>query len=323
MVRNVYYQTLIQGTNRSFNPLFFVLLPDAARAIQRRDQWLKSSWPFFYERVVPCEGADQLKLERCESQQLMQDGVNRLLGCFDCRRGGDEVAGESHTMDAVLTLMNGAATIKTRRTARKENNDVLLRRRESIAAGAGVRDMKYSLGKREQAQEDFFRKGGAGRQSGPQSGTYYGAFAPQSAYTQQLPLHSTPTFSQSFPANQFGQDLNQQYLQTPFQQSTTTISPSPFLNSFGGFPAQPFAPRGRGWRRWNRGFGRGAQGAFSNAQQTAGTGRGAGQWPQQFFPRGNRGAFRGGLRGRGQWVDGTLAIQPLVRSGSPLLKTQG
>jgi hypothetical protein len=58
MAMNAYYRTLIQGTGRSFNPLFFVLLPNAARAIQRRDQWLRASWPFFYERVVPCEGAD-------------------------------------------------------------------------------------------------------------------------------------------------------------------------------------------------------------------------------------------------------------------------
>jgi hypothetical protein len=110
--------------------LFFVLLPDAARAIQRRNQWLKSSWPFFTERVVPCEGADQLELERCESKQLMQECVNRILGGFDGRGGGDVVAGESHTLDAVLALSDGAAKIQARRSAKKENNDVLLRKKK-------------------------------------------------------------------------------------------------------------------------------------------------------------------------------------------------
>jgi hypothetical protein len=200
---------------------------------------------------------------------------------------------------------------------------VLLKKRESITAGAGVRDMMYSLGKREQAQEDFFRKGGAGRQSGPPSNTYYGAPPPQPAYNQQLPLQFTPTFSPPFSNTQFSQDPYQNGYQPFAQQPTTAVTPSPFLNAVGGVPAQPFAPRGRGWRRWNRGFGRGGQGGFPNAQQATGAGRGAGQWPQQFFPRGNRGAFRGGLRGRGQWVDGTLAIQPLVPAGSPLLPIQG
>jgi hypothetical protein len=35
---NAYFWTMIQGTNRSFNPMFFVLLPEAARAAQRMDR---------------------------------------------------------------------------------------------------------------------------------------------------------------------------------------------------------------------------------------------------------------------------------------------
>jgi hypothetical protein len=37
MSMNPFYRTLIQGTSRSYNPLFFVLLPEAMRAIRRRD----------------------------------------------------------------------------------------------------------------------------------------------------------------------------------------------------------------------------------------------------------------------------------------------
>jgi hypothetical protein len=35
---NAYFRTMIQGTNRAFNPMFFVLLPQVARAAQRRDR---------------------------------------------------------------------------------------------------------------------------------------------------------------------------------------------------------------------------------------------------------------------------------------------
>jgi hypothetical protein len=35
MAMNAYYRTLIQGTGRSFNPLFFVLLPDADSGKER------------------------------------------------------------------------------------------------------------------------------------------------------------------------------------------------------------------------------------------------------------------------------------------------
>jgi hypothetical protein len=42
LAMNAYMRRMIQESSSMFNPLTFVLLPDALTAIRRRDKWIKS-----------------------------------------------------------------------------------------------------------------------------------------------------------------------------------------------------------------------------------------------------------------------------------------
>jgi hypothetical protein len=77
---NAIFRTMIQGSNRSFNPLFFVSLREAVRAAQRRDLWIRSTWPLFTEKAVPGQEGDQLEVVRCKAQQLMMDYATECRG---------------------------------------------------------------------------------------------------------------------------------------------------------------------------------------------------------------------------------------------------
>jgi hypothetical protein len=109
---------------------------------------------------VPGLRANQLEIERRESQNGTMACANRWLGAMEARNAGDAVAGLAYDIDGYPTLVHRAAIIQSRRSAREKNYDVLLRRRENIMRGQGVTDMMHALGKREQAQSEFFRRGG-------------------------------------------------------------------------------------------------------------------------------------------------------------------
>jgi hypothetical protein len=180
----------------------------------------------------------------------MMDIANRIQGGLECRRGGDAVGGEKHELDGWGAAVNRAATIQTRRSARGKTNDILLKKRDTIAKGTRAQDMMYALGKREQAQNEFFRKGGAGIQPSPQPWPSYGAFKLPNPFTFQhsltTPFFFPPPFSSAaVPTTQSAHDPYQQYPPyNPYQHSPNTYLPSQLLNTAGGVPAQPFIPRG-------------------------------------------------------------------------------
>jgi hypothetical protein len=87
---------LVNGTERSFNPLHFVLLPEGLRAIERRNAYMRAPFLFFQERALPLSQTSQIDLGRYEYQQVFMDSYNRV--CPPDGRGGRELFLEhSHT----------------------------------------------------------------------------------------------------------------------------------------------------------------------------------------------------------------------------------
>jgi hypothetical protein len=125
---------LVNGTERSFNPLHFVLVPEGLRAIERRDAWLRAPFPFFRERAVPLAQTSQLDLERCEYQQVFMNSYNIVLGGLDGLLQGVLEASAQHLLDALFVLMHYGAEIKVTRRAEERHKDVLLRKRREVVA---------------------------------------------------------------------------------------------------------------------------------------------------------------------------------------------
>jgi hypothetical protein len=96
------------------------------------------------------------------------DISNRLAGAIDALAVSDGEAGLAHIFDAFFVLVHWAAEMDTVRRASETNNDVLLRRRRLISAGAPTSgpntELMYALGKKEQAQNNFFRTTGSNGQ---------------------------------------------------------------------------------------------------------------------------------------------------------------
>jgi hypothetical protein len=106
---NAYMRRMLQGSSRMFNPLTFVLLPDALTAIRRRDKWIKSTWPLFQEVVGPAAVPNMLDTERLEFQKVLMDNSNRLVGAIDAFAARDAEAGLAHLFDAYLVSTHWAA----------------------------------------------------------------------------------------------------------------------------------------------------------------------------------------------------------------------
>jgi hypothetical protein len=102
LATNAYMRRMIQGSSRMFNPLTFVLLPDALTAIRRRDKRIKSTWPLFQEVVGPAAVPNMLDTERLEFQKVLMDNSNRLAGAIVAFAAGDAEAGLAHPFDAYL-----------------------------------------------------------------------------------------------------------------------------------------------------------------------------------------------------------------------------
>jgi hypothetical protein len=157
-------RALIQGSSRTFNPLTFVLYPEAQAAIQRRDKWIRSTWPIFQEAITPAVIPNALDTERMEMERTFMDTANRCEVVFDAFAAGDSEAGAAHLLDAMVVSIDKAADPETRRRAAETNNDVLLRRRHALAQGApsssSGTELMYALGKKEQALNNFFRTTG-------------------------------------------------------------------------------------------------------------------------------------------------------------------
>jgi hypothetical protein len=114
---NTLMRLLVNGTERSFNPLHFVLMPERLRAIERGDAGMRAPFPFFRERAVPLTQTSQLDLERGEYQQVIMDSYNRVLGGLDRVWQGDPEMGTQHLLDALFVLMHYGAEIEARRRA--------------------------------------------------------------------------------------------------------------------------------------------------------------------------------------------------------------
>jgi hypothetical protein len=77
---NAYMRQMVQGVDRSFNPQLYVLSQEGFRAIRRRDQWIRSTWPLFEEKAVPYENGGPFDRERMENEQVHMDNANRIAG---------------------------------------------------------------------------------------------------------------------------------------------------------------------------------------------------------------------------------------------------
>jgi hypothetical protein len=165
---NAYMRRLIQGSSRTFNPLTSVLFPEALAAIQRRDRWIRSTWPLFQEAITPAAIPNALDAECLEMERTFMDNANRDQAAFDAYAAGDSEAGAAHLLDAMVVSVDKAADLETRRRAAETNNDVLLRKKRALAQGApssgSATDLMYALGKKEQALNNFFRTTGSSRQ---------------------------------------------------------------------------------------------------------------------------------------------------------------
>jgi hypothetical protein len=122
---------LVNGTERAFNPLHFVLLPEGLRAIERRDAWMRAPFPFFRKRALPLMQTSQLDLEGCEYQQVFMDSYNRVLGGLDGMWQGDLDVAAQHFLDALFVLMHYGAEVEARRRAEERHTDILLTKRSS------------------------------------------------------------------------------------------------------------------------------------------------------------------------------------------------
>jgi hypothetical protein len=192
---------LVNGTERSFNPLHFALMPEGLRALERRDAWMRAPFPFFRERAVPLAQTSQLDLERCEYQQVFMDSYNRVLGGLDGIWQGDPEAGTQHLLDALFVLMHYGAEIEAKRRAEERHSDVLLRRRKEVSRAIGtsfIDEQMFALAKKEQIRAEFFRK--AGSSSTPLPGPQGSAATLLNTATLQptLPQPTTP-YPSTFP----------------------------------------------------------------------------------------------------------------------------
>jgi hypothetical protein len=240
---------------------------------------------------------------------MAMDGANRWLGAMEARNGGDAVAGLAHDIDGYAALVHGAATIQSRRSAREKNYDVLLRRRENIMRGQGVTDMMYALGKREQAQSEFFGEGGpadaSNRAPGPIRIPQHPTSSPQTHSQQQT---HTPRRSQRRQDQRRCQPTMPTKTLPSFlpNNKPTHSSLLPFSTMLEAFRHSPTLPVAEAVA--------GGGGAGGSSQE-----RGACS-----VLRGEAGEPSGaGLGGRGQGIEGIQALQPNVPGILPLPHNQG
>jgi hypothetical protein len=128
--------------------------------------WIKSTWPLAKE-VTQSVTSDPLEQERMAVQEVFRESVNRIQGRLAalCSQDNEAVAG--CLFDALLVLTDHMADTEARMGAAYTGNDALLRRRAAIqhgAAGSSVRDVMFSLAKKEFTVQNFFRLAGSGGQ---------------------------------------------------------------------------------------------------------------------------------------------------------------
>jgi hypothetical protein len=115
--RNAYMKRLIQGSSRTFNPLTFVLFPEALAAIQRRDRWIIPTWPLFQEAIIPAAFPNALDAERLEMERTFMENANREQAAFDVYAAGYSEAEAAHLLDSMVVSVDKAADLETRRRA--------------------------------------------------------------------------------------------------------------------------------------------------------------------------------------------------------------
>jgi hypothetical protein len=331
---NTVTRCLVSGSSRSLNPLLFALLPEGWKAIDRRDKGIASSAVLFKERAVPLAASNAWDMQMCELQQVMMDSANRIWGGLENLHHNDLDQGGRHFYDAGYVLMHWASEIEARRRAAGRNNDIMLRRRYELTRAismSSVEDQMYMMAKRDQARNDFFRKGGSGTGTMPgphyASGTLpaaaWGSYPTQAQPSSQYPDHSTiipyTSTSTTYPST-----LETTALPNPYPLQ-------PVLQTAGEVPQLWYGGRLRGKRKWK---GQGAAGTAAQAVGTAGTaqtftpqqsgwGRGNTTWNQGRAWRGFRGAYRGRGRGRGVWSQIQQQTQQQQGTGIGLLAGTG
>jgi hypothetical protein len=216
LAMNAYMRQMVHGVDRSFNPLLYVLSQEGFKAVYRRDQWIRSTWPLFRERAQPYENGGPFDKERMEAEQIYMNNANRASGAIDAFGAGDADAGLAHLFDVYHVNAHMAAEMEARRKAEDKKTDVLLKKRAAISQAAGVDGVMYALGKSEQAQREFLRKGEAWRNFRPglqqQYQQWYSAPNPLAGSTPsqqyQYPSQGTNTFT---PTSDYSQQQQQQY----------------------------------------------------------------------------------------------------------------
>jgi hypothetical protein len=305
---NAYMRQMVQGVDRSFNPQLYVLSQEGFKAIRRRDQWIRSTWPLFEEKAVPYENGGPFDRERMENEQVHMDQSNRIAGGLDALGAGDIEGGLAHFYDAYHVSTHTAADIEARRKAEDRKSDVLLRKRAALSQSGGVDGLMYALGKSELAQREFFRKGEGWRWYNPalqhQYHQWYNAPNPftNPTYTTQFPYSGqyTNTFTTS-------SDYSQQYNQYNNDPSSSAYIPQGGAGYAGSVQTQPEFFRGRRRRGAFRG-GIGVQnGGYQEQQQLPAT------QPAPVQSVAGQQVFRGN-RGRGGFARGNrFATYPVPR----------
>jgi hypothetical protein len=252
---NTLMRLLVNGTERTFNPLHFVLVPEGLRAIERRDPWLRAPFPFVRERAVPLTQTSRLDLERCEYQQVFMDSYNRILGSLDGIWQGDLDAAVQNLLDGLFVLIHYGTEVEAKRRAEERHTDILLRKRREVSRAVGtssIEEQMIALAKKERSRNEFFQKGGSGGSQlpGPQF------TAPQvlvattaSPWLTQIPSVYPTTFP-PIPSPATAQppllpQPQQQQSQFFLDPNTSTYSPLPVLSTAGVLPQSLWHPSNR------------------------------------------------------------------------------